>query len=109
MHSAWLEEDRAMFPDLLVFRRPAGSVVIDIFEPHGDHLADHLSKAKGLANYVRKHGSGFGRIEMIRFVGTGKSRQRQQLDMQDDKTRSKVLNASTRNDSDALRGVGLSN
>ena len=66
------QEDRAMFPDLLVFRRPAGGVVIDIFEPHGDHLADHLSKAKGLANYARKHGRSFGRIEMIRFVGTGK-------------------------------------
>ncbi len=88
-----VEEDQAMYPDLMVFRRGKGGVVMDIIEPHGDHLADHLAKAKGMANYARKHGTDFGRIEMMRFVGT--SRRPERLNMQDEKTRIKVLNASS--------------
>ncbi|MGB7158048.1 MAG: DEAD/DEAH box helicase family protein [Tepidisphaeraceae bacterium] len=89
-----VEEDEAMFPDLIVFRRSKGGVVMDMIEPHGDHLADHLAKAKGMANYARKHGEQhFGRIEMMRFVGTSKRAER--LNMQNEKTRVKVLNASS--------------
>lgn len=89
-----VEEDEAMYPDLIVFRRGKGGVVLDMIEPHGDHLADHLAKAKGMANYARKHGERhFGRIEMMRFVGTSKRPER--LNMQDEKTRLKVLNASS--------------
>jgi type III restriction enzyme len=83
--------DQAFFPDMLIFRRPKSKVVIDILEPHGDQLADHLSKAQGLAKYALKHGDGFGRIDMIRVVKDKIER----LDMQDTKIRGKVLKATT--------------
>jgi type III restriction enzyme len=89
------QEDQAMYPDLLVFRRTRGGILIDILEPHGDHLADHLSKAKGLATYAHRHGQPFGRIEMIRAVGAGSNHHMERLDMQDHKVRSKVLNATS--------------
>ena len=85
------ENDQPMFPDLLTFRRTKGGVLIDILEPHGDHLADHLSKAQGLARYAGNHGDGLGRIEMIRVVKDKPER----LDMQDENTRVKVLKATT--------------
>lgn len=89
-----VEEDKAMYPDLLIFRRTKGGIRVDIFEPHGDHLADHLSKAKGLAIYARKHGEHFGRIEMIRVVGSTQNPEVQRLNMQDDKIRLKVMNTN---------------
>jgi type III restriction enzyme len=85
------ENDQPFYPDLLIFRRPKSKIVIDILEPHGDHYADHLSKAQGLARYAQKHGEGFGRIEMIRLA-KGKV---ERLDMQDDKIRGKVLKTTT--------------
>lgn len=85
------ENDQSFYPDMLIFRRPKSKIVIDILEPHGDHYADHLSKALGLAHYAKKHSAGFGRIEMIRLA-KGKL---ERLDMQDDKVRGKVLKATT--------------
>jgi type III restriction enzyme len=85
------ENDQALFPDLLVFHRRKGKVSIDILDPHGDHLADHLIKAQGLARYAKQHGEHFGRIEMIRLV-KGKP---ERLDMQDEKIRGKVLKFTT--------------
>ena len=83
--------DQAMYPDILVFRRQKNRIDIDILEPHGDHSADHLPKAQGLAQYAKHHGEMFGRIEMIRVV-KGKP---ERLDMQDEKIRAKVLKATT--------------
>jgi type III restriction enzyme len=84
------DNDKAMYPDLLVFRKTKTKVEIDILEPHGDQFADHLPKAQGLARYAMQHGDTFGRIEMIRLV-KGKL---ERLDMKDDKVRSKVLKAT---------------
>lgn len=61
-------EPRAMYPDLLVFRREGGKVRVDILDPHDDSRADAAEKAAGLARFAQKHGSAFGRIEMIRVV-----------------------------------------
>lgn len=85
------ENDKSLYPDMLVFRRVHGQVVVDILEPHGDQFADSLSKAQGLARYAKEHGVQFGRIEMIRLVKGRPER----LDMQDEKTRSKVLKATS--------------
>lgn len=84
-------EDKPMYPDLLVFRRLKDVVRIDILEPHSDHLADHLAKAKGMAMYAKQHGAHVGRVEMIRVV-KGKS---QRLNFQNEKLRAKVLNAAS--------------
>ncbi len=87
--------DQPFYPDLLIFTRRKGRVKIDILEPHGDHLADHLSKAQGLARYALAHGNGngksLGRIEMIRIVKDKPER----LNMQDEVVREKILKATT--------------
>jgi type III restriction enzyme len=85
------ENEQAMYPDMLVFRRVKGKVVVDILEPHGDHFADGLAKAQGLARYSKAHGDDFGRIEAIRVVGGRIER----LNLQDRKIRDKVLNMNT--------------
>lgn len=58
-----------MRPDFLFFSTDAsGAVVVDVVDPHGDHLADSLPKLRGLADYVEKHGADFGRIEAVAEV-----------------------------------------
>lgn len=57
---------RPMFPDLVVVRQIGAECVIDILEPHDPSLADNFEKAVGLARFAEKHGSLFGRIQLIR-------------------------------------------
>ncbi len=59
---------KPMYPDLLVFRREGTKIKIDIFDPHDDSRGDAAEKAAGLADFARKHGGSFGRIELIRVV-----------------------------------------
>src|SRR5207249_4124809 len=59
---------KPMYPDMLVFRREGSKIKIDILDPHDDSRADAPEKAAGLANFARKHGTAFGRIEVIRIV-----------------------------------------
>lgn len=59
---------KPMYPDILVFRREGKRIRIDILDPHDDSRADAAPKAAGLANFARKHGGAFGRIELIRVV-----------------------------------------
>lgn len=82
---------KPLFPDLLVFRRVKGRVMVDILDPHGDFLADALDKVKGLARYAERHGDSYGRIEAIRVVKDRIER----LDLQVNKLREKVLEATT--------------
>ncbi|WP_417620974.1 DEAD/DEAH box helicase [Parasphingorhabdus sp.] len=58
-----------MRPDFLFFSEhgPEG-IVVDIIDPHGEHLADSLPKLRGLADYTEKHGAHFGRIEAVAKV-----------------------------------------
>ncbi|OQB40021.1 MAG: Type III restriction enzyme, res subunit [Candidatus Hydrogenedentes bacterium ADurb.Bin179] len=58
-------EDRPLYPDLLIFRRVKGKVVVDILDPHDSGLRDAVDKAIGLARFAEKHGDYFGRIELI--------------------------------------------
>lgn len=85
------ENGEAMYPDLLIFRKVKGKVVVDLLEPHGDHFADAVAKAQGLARYAASHGDLFGRIEVIRVVGD----QIQSLDLQNTRIRTKVLQMTT--------------
>jgi len=61
-------ERKPMYPDLLVFRREAGKIKIDILDPHDDSRGDAAEKAAGLAEFARSHGAAFRRIESIRVV-----------------------------------------
>ena len=78
---------RPLFPDMLVFRREGNKVKVDIFDPHDDARADAAEKAVGLADFARRHGAAFGRIEMIR-VAKG---QIQRLRLHQESVRDKVL------------------
>lgn len=65
-------ETGLMRPDFLFFSQESdGTIVADIVDPHGDHLADSLPKLRGLADYVEKHGTQFGRIEGVAEVNGG--------------------------------------
>ena len=85
------EKSQAMYPDMLVFRRTKGKVVVDIFDPHGDYFADALAKAQGLAEYAKLHGDQFGQIDVVRIEGD----HIQSLHLQDAKIRKKILMMTT--------------
>jgi len=76
-----------MYPDLLVFRREANKIRIDIFDPHDETRGDAAEKAVGMANFAHKHGAAFGRIEIIRIV----KGQIQRLRLHQELIRDKVL------------------
>jgi type III restriction enzyme len=78
---------KPMYPDMLVFRREGNKIKVDIFDPHDDSRADAAAKAAGLADFARKHGSAFGRIEMIRVVND----QIHRLRLHQESVRDKVL------------------
>jgi type III restriction enzyme len=80
-------QPRPMYPDLLVFRREGRKIKIDVLDPHDDSRADAAEKAAGLADFARKHGSVFGRIELIRIVN-GRI---QRLRLHQESIRDKVL------------------
>jgi len=42
-----------------------GTVVADLVDPHGLHLADALPKLQGLALYAEKHASVYHRMESV--------------------------------------------
>jgi type III restriction enzyme len=78
---------KPLYPDLLVFRREGSRIKVDILDPHDDSRGDAAEKAAGLANFARKHGGAFGRIEAIR-VESGRI---QRLRLHQESVRDKVL------------------
>ena len=78
---------KPVYPDLLVFRREGTKIKVDIIDPHDDSRADAAEKAVGLADFARKHGAAFGRIEIIRVVA-GKI---ERLRLHQESVREKVL------------------
>lgn len=87
-------EYKPVYPDFLFFRLQADRIVIDILDPHGSHLADAVTKAKGLALYAKEHGHRFGKVEILDKI-EGRLRR---LNLKDHKVR-EHLNAITNNDS----------
>ena len=86
-------EYKPVFPDFLFFRQEGDRVVIDILDPHGAHLPDAVTKAKGLALYAQTHGHRFGRIETIDRIDG----QLRRLNLKDHSIRDQ-LNTVTNND-----------
>ena len=65
-------ETKIVRPDFIFFARlPDGSIVADIVDPHGHHLADALLKLKGLARYAEINAEHFRRIEAVTAIGNG--------------------------------------
>ena len=63
------DEKRLFRPDFVFFSQQAdGSIVADIVDPHGHHLADSLPKLIGLSRYAEQNGDSYGRIEAISEV-----------------------------------------
>lgn len=61
----------AVRPDFIFFRQTAtGTVVADIVDPHGFHLADALPKLKALANFAETDDArALGRIDSVAKMG----------------------------------------
>lgn len=63
-------EMKIVRPDFIFFSLLAdGSVVADIVDPHGIHLADALPKLKGLAKYTANNPGVFRRVEVFAKIG----------------------------------------
>lgn len=57
---------KALRPDFIFFRSShTGTVVADLVDPHGHHLADALPKLRGLSDFVEDYGDQFGRVESV--------------------------------------------
>jgi type III restriction enzyme len=65
-------ETKIVRPDFIFFARlPDSSIVADIVDPHGYHLADALPKLQGLARYAETNAEHFRRIEAVTAIGNG--------------------------------------
>ena len=86
-------EYKPVYPDFLFFRRQGDRIVTDILDPHGTHLDDAMTKARGLALYAKEHGHRFGRIEILDRI-EGRLRR---LNLKDHQIRDQI-NAVTNSD-----------
>ncbi len=80
-------ERHPLYPDVVAFRKTKSGIVVDILDPHGTQLDDAVEKAKGLAAYARKHGTDFGRIDLIIVDGKDKLKR---LNLNDESVRERV-------------------
>ena len=79
-----------MCPDFLFFHGDGQNVKVSIVDPHGHHLADALSKLRGLAEFADMHGESFHRIESVARVKDGTLRV---LDLTDPHVRKAIAEA----------------
>ena len=64
-----VDDKRLVRPDFVFFSQQVdGSIIADIVDPHGHHLADSLPKLHGLARYAEANGHLYGRIEAVSEV-----------------------------------------
>ncbi|MDP3677050.1 MAG: DEAD/DEAH box helicase family protein [Novosphingobium sp.] len=85
-------EPKIVRPDFIFFARAEdGSVVANIVDPHGYHLADSLPKLRGMARYAEENAGLFGRIEAVAEVD-GRFRM---LDLTDPEVRNLIASASS--------------
>lgn len=64
------DETKILRSDFLFFSvLPDETVVVDIVDPHGIHLADALPKLQGMARYVETHSRAYRRIEAVAEIG----------------------------------------
>ncbi|KQS49730.1 DEAD/DEAH box helicase [Sphingomonas sp. Leaf198] len=87
-----VDDKRIMRPDFVFFSQHAnGSIVADIVDPHGHHLADSLPKLHGLAQYAEANGHLYGSIDAVSEV-EGRYRV---LNLQNPQVRSAVYAAAS--------------
>lgn len=61
---------RSMHPDFVFFHEVGGEVKASIVDPHGTHLDDAVVKLKALAEFAKKFGAAFHRIEAVAVAGS---------------------------------------
>ncbi|MGB8646282.1 MAG: type III deoxyribonuclease, partial [Anaerolineae bacterium] len=93
------DQDKGLYPDLLIFRSGDNGITVDILDPHEENLADASYKARGLAAYAEKHGDQFGRIEILRVDNQGHIHR---LDVNQPNIRARVLAIADNPDLDRL-------
>jgi type III restriction enzyme len=87
------DEYKLLRPDFIFFaRKPDGSVVVDIVDPHGVHLSDALPKLRGLAGYAEQHKEIFRRIESV--ADPENNKQFRVLDLTDSSVRQAIMSAT---------------
>lgn len=86
-------ERHPLYPDIVAFRKTKSGIIVDLLDPHGTQLDDAVDKAKGLAAYARKHGTNFGRIDLIIVDDKDKLRR---LNLNDESARERVDMVSSR-------------
>jgi hypothetical protein len=85
-------EIKIVRPDFIFFAgSDDGTIVADLVDPHGWHLADALPKLRGLARYAEVSGAVYRRIEAVAELN-GKYRL---LDLKEERVRDAVLSASS--------------
>ena len=62
---------RRMCPDFIFFHGEEDDVKVSVVDPHGHHLADALSKLRGLADFAKAHSESFHRIESVARLADG--------------------------------------
>ena len=92
-----------MCPDFLFFHGDSENMRVSIVDPHGHHLADALSKLRGLAEFAATHGESFHRIESVARMKDGTLRV---LDITDPNIRKAITEAD---DTEALYLGGWAN
>jgi type III restriction enzyme len=63
------DEIRIVRPDFIFFAEHDGTIVADIVDPHGFHLADSWPKLRGLAQYAETHKHIYRRVEAVAKSG----------------------------------------
>jgi type III restriction enzyme len=86
------DEMKIVRPDFIFFSKQSdGTIVADIVDPHGIHLADALPKLKGLAKYADANLSAYRRIEMVAKIDD----KYRFLDLTNDKVRAAIQAATS--------------
>jgi len=94
---------RPMYPDMLIVNKTDSGFKFSILEPHNPNLDDNVKKAKGLAEFAKKHLAVYDRIQLIRKkMGADRREHFYRLDMSRLDVRNKVKEIVSDNDLDAL-------
>lgn len=93
----------AMYPDFLFFRQEGERVVVDLIDPHGVHIPDAPARARGLAEYAKRFGHLYARIDMM--IYDRDSGRQKHLPLKQPSVRDSVRRVSTREHLEALFDV----
>ena len=86
------------YPDMLFFRRENDKLIVDILEPHGQHLEDWMYAAHGFAHFAELHGDEYGHIVLATKPENDRNGDFFEFDFNDQTVREALRNASCKDD-----------